>query len=98
MEEIEAWRAAVDDIQQHWSAETGQAAFPKLHMLKHSLEFAERHHFLGRASEAQIESYHRTFKELYNQHHVNMAHNEPERQRRTLVDTNLRAVQPFLQQ
>jgi len=96
--EITDWRAAVDDIQQHWSAETGQAAFPKLHMLKHSLEFAERHRFLGRVSEAQIESYHRTFKELFNDHHLNMAHNDPERQRRTLVDTTLRAVQPLLQQ
>ena len=98
LQEIEEWRAAVDDIQKHWSSETGQAAFPKLHMLLHSLEFAEQHRFLGRASEAQIESYHRTFKELFNQHHLNMAHNNVERQRRTLVDTTLRAVQPFLQQ
>ena len=96
--EIEEWRAAVDDIQQHWSAETGQAAFPKLHMLLHSLQFAEQHRFLGRASEAQIESYHRTFKELYNEQHINMAHNDPQRQRRVLSDTSLRAVQPFLQQ
>ena len=97
-QQITDWRAAVDDIQQHWSGETGQAAFPKLHMLRHSLEFAERHRFLGRASEAQIESYHRTFKELFNRQHLNMAHNDPERQRRTLVDTTLRAVQPLTQQ
>jgi hypothetical protein len=97
MEDIEDWRAAVDDIQQHWSAETHQAAFPKLHMLKHSLEFAERNHFLGRASEAQIESYHRTFKEIFNHQHLNSAHNEPQRICRTLVDTTLRAVQPILQ-
>ncbi len=42
-DDIESWRAAVNDIQQHWYAETSQAAFPKLHMLRHSLEFAERH-------------------------------------------------------
>ena len=67
-------------------------------MLLHSLEFAEQYRFLGRASEAQIESYHRTFNELFNEHHLNMAHNDSERQRRTLVDTTLRAVQSILQQ
>lgn len=97
-EEIETWRAAVDDIQQNWSAETHQAAFPKLHMLRHSLEFAERYRFLGRASEAQIESYHHQFKRLYHQQHVNSAHIQSQRICRTLVDTTLRAVQPFLQQ
>jgi hypothetical protein len=97
IEEIEEWRAVVDDLVKNWSDETGQAAFPKLHMLKHSLEFAERHHFLGRASEAQIESYHRTFKEIYNHQHLNSAHNESQRICRTLVDTTLRAVQPFMQ-
>jgi hypothetical protein len=96
--EIEEWRAAVDDIQKHWCQETGQAAFPKLHMLLHSLQFAEQHRFLGRASEAQIESYHRTFKDLFNQQHLNSAHNESRRICRTLVDTTLRAVQPLLQQ
>src|SRR4029079_1471865 len=95
-QEIEDWRAAVDDIQQNWSAETKQAAFPKLHMLRHSLEFAERHRFLGRASEAQIESYHYQFKRLYHQHHLNMAPDEAERQRRCLADSTLRAVQPFV--
>lgn len=94
--EIGEWRAAVDDIQQHWCAETKQDAFPKLHMLRHSLEFAERHRILGRASEAQIESYHYQYKKLFNEHHLNMAHNEPERLRRCLVDATLRAVQPLL--
>jgi len=97
-DDIEAWRAAVDDIQQHWCAETSQDAFPKLHMLRHSLEFAERYRFLGRASEAQIESYHYQFKTLFNSNHLNMSHNEPERLRRCLADTSLHAVQPILQQ
>ena len=66
-------------------------------MLRHSLEFAERHRFLGRASEAQIESFHYEFKRLYHQQHLNMAHNEPERLRRCLADVALRAVQPFLE-
>ena len=94
--EIEDWRAAVDDILQHWCAETSQDAFPQLHMLRHSLEFAERHHFLGRASEVQIESYHYKFKRLFHQNHLNMAHNEAKRQRRCLADSSLRAVQSIL--
>jgi hypothetical protein len=96
-EDIEAWRAAVDDIWQNWCTETSIAAFPKLHMLRHSLQFAERHRFLGRASEAQVESFHYEFKRLYHEHHLNMAHNEAERLRRSLADAALRSVQPFLQ-
>ena len=96
-EEIENWREAVKDIQQNWCQETGQTAFPQLHMLLHSLEFAERHRILGRVSEAQIESYHYQYKRLFNEQHLNMAHNEPERLRRCLADTTLHAVQPFLQ-
>ncbi len=95
-QQIEDWRAAVADIQQHWHDETKQDPFPKLHMLRHSLEFAERHRFLGRASETQIESDHYQYKKLFNEHHLNMAHDEPERLRRCLVDTSLRAVQPIL--
>ncbi len=91
-QQIEDWFAAVDDIMQHWCAETSQDAFPQLHMLRHSLEFAERHRFLGRASEAQIESYHYKFKRLFHQQHLNMSHDGAERQRRCLADSSLRAV------
>ena len=86
----------MDDIQQHWSAETSQAAFPKLHMLRHSLEFAERHRFLGRASEAQIESCHASFNALFHKQHRNQSGNTAERLRRCLADSALRAVQPLL--
>ena len=96
--QIEEWRAAVQDIQQNWSSETGQAAFPKLHMLRHSLEFAERHRFLGRASEAQIESYHAQFNTLFHDHHLNQGGNTAERLRRSLADAALHAVQPMLEQ
>jgi hypothetical protein len=95
-DDIEAWRAAVDDIQQHWVAETRINAFPKLHMLRHSLEFAERHRFLGRASEAQIESFHAQFNSLFHKHHLNQGGNTAERLRRSLADAALRAVQPFV--
>jgi enoyl-[acyl-carrier-protein] reductase (NADH) len=97
-EEIEDWREAVKDIQDNWSSETGQAAFPKLHMLRHSLEFAERYHFLGRASESQIESFHATFNALFHKQHRNQSSNTAERLRRSLADAALRAVQPFATQ
>src|SRR3954468_8420543 len=87
VQQIEEWRAAVVDIQQNWCAETSQSAFPKLHMLRHSLEFAERYRFLGRASEAQIESYHYQFKRLYNNNHLNSTHKKSRRICRTLADT-----------
>jgi hypothetical protein len=90
--DIEAWRCAVDDIQQHWCTETSIAAFPKLHMLRHTVEFAERHRFLGRASEAQIESFHAQFNELFHDHHHNRGRHTAERLRRSLADAALRAL------
>ena len=65
---------------------------------QNSTEFAERHRFLGRASEAQIESFHYEFKRLYHQQHLNLAPNGAERLRSCLADVALRAVQPFLEQ
>ena len=94
--QIENWRAAVNDIQQHWCVEAHSKPFPKLHMLRHSLEFAERHRFLGRASEAQIESFHAQFNTLFHDHHLNQGGNTAERLRRSLADATLRAVQPFV--
>jgi hypothetical protein len=96
VKQIEEWKSAVDDIQRHWQQETTQHPFPKLHMLKHAAEFAERHRFLGRASEAQIESFHFSFNSLFNNHHFNQSNNTPERLRRCLADATLRAVQPII--
>ena len=94
--DIDAWRSVVSDIHQHWRAETSIAAFPKLHMLHHSVDFAERHRFLGRASEAQIESFHASFNDLFHKQHRNQAGNTAERLRRCLADSSLRAVQSVL--
>jgi hypothetical protein len=94
--DIDAWRTAVSDIHQHWCGETSQAAFPKLHMLHHAVDFAERHRFLGRASEAQIESAHASFNTLFHDHPLNQGGNTAERLRRSLADASLRAVQPVL--
>ncbi len=94
-EEIDTWRGVVADIQQHWQAETKSNAFPKLHMLLHSVDFAERYRFLGRASEAQIESYHATFNKLFHFNHRNQSSNTAERLRRSLSYTTVHAVQPI---
>ena len=95
--DIDALRMAVRDIHQHWQAEARSKPFPKLHMLHHSVEFAERHRFLGRASEAQIESFHASFNALFHKQHRNQSGNTAGRLRRCLADAALRAVQPFIQ-
>lgn len=96
--DIDAWRTAVDDIQQHWQSEAHSKPFPKLHMLRHTIEFAERYRFLGRASEAQTESCHVTLNALFHQQHRNMSRKVSKRLQRCLADVSLRAVQPLLQQ
>ena len=93
--DIDSWRSVVSDIHQHWHAETSINAFPKLHMLHHSVDFAERHRFIGRASEAQIESFHASYNALFHKQHRNQSGNIAERLRRCLADAALRAVQPF---
>lgn len=96
--DIDAWRSAVNDIHQHWQQETHSSAFPKLHMLHHTIDFAERYRFLGKVSEAQIESFHATFNELFHKHHHNMSNNTGERLRRCLADATLHSVQPLINQ
>jgi hypothetical protein len=96
--DIDAWRSAVNDIHQHWQAEAHSKPFPKLHMLHHTIDFVERHRFLGRISESQIESFHASFNSLFHKQHRNMSSNTSERLRRSLADATLRAVQPFLDQ
>jgi hypothetical protein len=94
--DIDTWRSTVSDIQQNWRAETASDSFPKLHMLHHAVDFAERYRFLGRASESQIESFHARFNALFHRHHLNKATNISERLRRSLADAALRAVQPLV--
>jgi hypothetical protein len=94
--DIDAWRSVVSDIHSNWRVETSINAFPKLHMLHHTVDFAERHRFLGRASESQLESFHASFNSLFHEHHLNMGGNTAERLRRSLADATLRAVQPTL--
>lgn len=95
--EVENLRVFVESIHQHWLAFTGILPFPKLHMLHHIVEFVTKHKFIGRVSEARMESYHAQFNELYNKRHRNSSHNKPERLRRCLADSVLSAIQPVLQ-
>ena len=97
-QDIKAWRTLVNEIQTRWPQFTNTPAFPKLHMLQHTHEFASEHGFLGRASEAQVESFHQTWNYLYQKQHRNMSHNTPERIRRCLADSVLIAVQPLLRE
>jgi hypothetical protein len=90
--DIDDWRATVTDIHQHWVEETGIDPFPKLHMLHHTVDFAERYRFLGRASEAQIESYHASFNKLFHNNNRNMSTNTPERMRRSLAHSSTSAL------
>ena len=94
--DIQGWREAVTDIQQHWEQETHTLPFPKLHMLSHTVDFMERHRILGVVSESEIESFHSCFNRLFNEHHSNTSRNETERIRRCLADSVLLAVRPRL--
>ena len=90
--ELWKFRQFLDDIYKNWQSTTRDRPFPKLHMLRHAVEFAEKHHILGAASEAQIESFHFRFNSLYEVRHRNMSLNPKERVRRCLADSVLSLV------
>ena len=90
------FRALMDDIYANWQRVTGDNVFPKLHMLRHAVEFAARHNILGAASEAQIESFHVKFNDLYHKQHRNTSHRPLERVRRCLSDAVAALVAPLL--
>jgi hypothetical protein len=87
----------VDHITTWWTTATSLPPFPKLHMLRHTWEFAKRWNILGRASESQMESAHAQVAMLYNNRHHNKTRDEPERMRRTLADSVLKAAVPLSQ-
>lgn len=86
----------VADIHANWVARTGDSVFPKLHMLHHALEFAERWRVLSLVAESQIEASHAQFNLGFNDRHFNKARDMPERVRRCLVERILAAIQPLL--
>jgi len=89
------FRSLLDNIHACWNKTTKIRAFPKLHMLRHAVEFAERYHILGAASEAQIESFHVKFNALYHVQHRNMSHQPFERVRRCLADSVVALAAPM---
>jgi hypothetical protein len=95
-EDLADFRTFLTEIHENWSAVTNHKPFPKLHMLRHALEFAERYHFLGRVSESKIESFHAQFNTSLNKHHLNMSHNVCERLRRSLADAPQRCATKLL--
>ena len=78
-DEISHWRTVVDEIQQ------GCKEFIN----------KNKYHFLGKFSEAQIESHHATYNIIY-EGHKNQSQDTPLRMRRTHADLTLTAIQPVL--
>jgi hypothetical protein len=90
--QITEYQAFIRDIHRNWQSTTQQYPFPKLHMLHHTAEFAERYRFLGRVGESQIESYHAQFNPLFHVQHRNQSRNPEERLRRCLADMAVSAL------
>lgn len=95
---VDVWalRACVKSIHMHWIETTRSKVFPKLHMLHHAVEFAEKFGILGRVGESRLESFHYTFKLLFNHHHRNSTDTPSERLRRSLADVALKTIKPFV--
>lgn len=75
----------VKEIQSQWTDIVGRAPVPKLHILTHCVEFAQRHNHLGRYSESRLESSHYTVNNLRQNHFANLSSNEKEKLRKCLV-------------
>jgi len=87
--ELFKFRHFLNDMYSRWTKISGQKAFPQLHMLRHAVEFAERHNILGAVSESEIESFHFAFNRLYHFQHRNMSHQPEEHLRRCMADSVL---------
>ena len=94
--DLHEFEQLVHHMWSQWESTSSLKPFPKLHMLRHAWEFADRFKFLGVASESKIESYHYMHADKQNNHHMNQGRNEAEKQRRSLADTTLIAIQPIV--
>ena len=70
------YRLFLQNILSEWKTVTGTAHLPKHHMLFHGLQFAEQHRFLGKVSEASMESCHGKWRALEQSTYFNKA-NKP---------------------
>jgi hypothetical protein len=91
--DVDALEAVQQDIWKRWQSMTGRAPTPKVHMLRHTVDFARRFRVLGLLSEAQIEACHAPFNAAYNITHRNSSQNDAERLRRSHVEVILSKVQ-----
>jgi hypothetical protein len=69
---IDALRTLVSDIQSRWTAVTGTTVTPKVHMLRHCVDFASDHRVLGSVAESAIESCHATSNKLIRNNFFNL--------------------------
>ena len=90
--DVDALEAVQQDIWKRWRSMTGRAPTPKVHMLRHTVDFARRFRVLGLLSEAQIEACHAPFNTAYNITHRNSSQNDAERLRRSHVEVILSKV------
>lgn len=90
------WRSKAATIRREWQNKTNTNPIPKLHLLRHSVDFMKNHRFLAELSESRIESFHAQFNRLYHIHHHNLGGLVPERLRRALADSILTALQPMI--
>ena len=60
---------------------------PKLHMLWHFLEVADKNGSVGLFAESQLESLHSSFGHLMHDRHFNRCRDRAEQLRRSLADT-----------
>jgi hypothetical protein len=92
--QVAEFKELVKNIQEGWEDTANDGQWPKLHMLTHAVEFAEKHHILGRLSEAPMESAHAQFNQLFHFNHRNMLRDRPEQFRRCMANVATSAVQP----
>ncbi len=95
-EDKQAWSDVVNEIRSNWKDLTGDTAFPKLHMLLHTVEFIERHGFLSLLDEQPMESTHCQANRLFMDHHFNSRNDEAERLRRVLADLVILEIIPVM--
>ncbi|MDR3548005.1 MAG: hypothetical protein P4M11_07040 [Candidatus Pacebacteria bacterium] len=75
-----------DEIHANWVGYTKLSVKPKVHMLHHARDFAEHHRFLGKYSEAAIESCHARMNPIVHHSGRNCGTNTQKRLKRALAD------------
>lgn len=83
--DIQSFNQLVIEMQTQWVDIVSHRRVPKLHMLTHCVEFAQRHNYLGRYSESRIENCHSLVNNLRENNHSNLGSNEKEKLRRCSV-------------